>query len=48
LFTRVENVEQLARKGMGDAAVDSELAVGRAMTTDEAIAYALSTEDATP
>lgn len=45
MFTRVENSEQLARAGIGDEAADRELAVGRAMTTAEAIAYALSDED---
>jgi hypothetical protein len=32
----------------GSTPMDIELAVGSAMTTDEAIAYALSTEDVTP
>jgi len=43
LFTRTENMEQLARDGIGDAAVNAELAAGQAMTLEEAVAYAFAT-----
>ncbi len=45
MFTRVEDVEENARQAIGSEAVEKELARGRSMTLDEAVAYAASLAD---
>ena len=45
MFTRVEDVEESARQAIGSEAVERELARGRSMTLDEAVAYAASLAD---
>jgi non-specific serine/threonine protein kinase len=45
LFLRLVELEPLARRAIGDEAVDEALAEGRAMTIDEAVEYAENLTD---
>jgi tetratricopeptide (TPR) repeat protein len=45
LFVSVEDVEEQARRAIGDEAVEKALAIGRNMTLDEAVTYAESLAD---